>query len=293
MTKRREPFSRAIRSSTLVVMTRPLRICVAGGIYHVISRGNGRQAIVSDDDDRQFFMHILGTVVDRFSWLCHAYCLMDNHYHLVVETPLPNLPAGMRQLNGRYAQAFNARHDRSGHVFQSRYRSVFVERDSYLLELCRYVVLNPVRAGMCSDAAEWPWSSYAATAGLKAPESFLTTDWLLSEFGATRELAQRAYREHVAEGADDLPAQVKGERLGEDHFLRARFGFDEALAEIPRAHFEPIAPSLEDLFRRETTPVAAAYRRHGYTLSQIAAYLGCSYSTVSRRLRREEADLAA
>jgi putative transposase len=274
-------------------MARPLRICVAGGIYHVIARGNGRGAIVQDDIDRQYFLNILTGVVDRFSWLCHAYCLMNNHYHLVLETPLPNLPAGMRQLNGRYAQAFNARHDRSGHVFESRYRSVLVERESYLLELCRYVVLNPVRASLCSEPGDWPWSSYAATAGLKPPEPFLTIDWVLGEFAPTHDLAQRSYCIHVAEGAEDLANCVKGERLGEEDFLRARFGLDAPLPEVPRAQFEPVPPTLEELFEREGAPVATAYRRHGYTLGQIATHLGCSYSTVSRRLRREEAEFAA
>jgi putative transposase len=261
----------------------------------VIARGNARDRIVRDDTDRRYFFHLLAHVVKRFSWLCHAYCLMDNHYHLVIETPLPNLPSGMRQLNGRYAQCFNDRHDRCGHVFQSRYRSILVERDSYLLELCRYVVLNPVRAELCGDPAEWPWSSYAATAGLKTPERFLTTDWLLAEFAPTRELAQDNYRRHVAEGAVTLiEGRVRGERLGQGNFLRSRFGFDAPLPEIPRVQVEPIPPTLDEIFEHDlSTPVATAYRRHGYTLREIAIHLGCSYSTVSRRLRREEAEVAA
>jgi REP element-mobilizing transposase RayT len=261
----------------------------------VIARGNARQPIVVDDTDRGFFLRVLDQVVKRFSWLCHAYCLMDNHYHLVIETPLPNLPSGMRQLNGRYAQRFNERHDRCGHVFESRYRSILVERESYLLELCRYVVLNPVRARLCDDPAVWPWSSYAATAGLRPPETFLTTDWLLAQFASTRGLAQKSYRVHVAEGAADLLANsVTGERLGEGDFLRSRFGFDSPLPEIPRVQVEPVPPTLEEIFADNlTTPVETAYRRHGYTLGEIANYLGCSYSTVSRRLRREEAHAAA
>lgn len=276
-------------------MARPLRICIAGGIYHVIARGNARERIVRDDTDRRYFFHFLAHAVTRFSWLCHAYCLMDNHYHLVIETPLPNLPSGMRQLNGRYAQCFNDRYDRCGHVFQSRYRSILVERESYLLELCRYVVLNPVRAELCDDPADWPWSSYAATAGLEPAQPFLTTDWLLTAFGSTRNAAQESYRNHVAEGAVALLDQrVKGERLGEGDFLRATFGFDAPLPEIPRVQVEPIPPTLDEIFGCcPPTPVASAYRRHGYTLREIAVYLGCSYSTVSRRLRREEAQLAA
>ena len=276
-------------------MARPLRICLPGGIYHLIARGNARGKIVGDDTDRKYFFRLFGRVVERFSWLCHAYCLMDNHYHLVVETPLPNLPSGMRQLNGLYAQWFNRRYERSGHLFQARYRSILVERETYLLELCRYVVVNPVRAGVCSDLARWPWSSYAATAGLAEPPRFLSTDWLLSEFAPRRGLAERSYREYVAEEVDGLlELQVAGERLGRDEFLRTTFGFDPPLEEIPRVQVEPSPPALEEIFTAAaTTPIATAYRRHGYTIGQIAKHLGCSYSTVSRRLRREEAELAA
>jgi putative transposase len=276
-------------------MARPLRICIPGGIYHLIARGNARGRIVRDDTDRKYFFRTLGHVVKRFSWLCHAYCLMDNHYHLVIETPLPNLPGGMRQLNGLYGQRFNRRHDRCGHVFASRYRSILVERESYLLALCRYVVVNPVRARICSDLAEWPWSSYAATAGLAEAPEFLSTDWLLQEFAPRRREAERSYREFIAEEIDDLlELQVAGERLGREDFLRATFGFDPPLEEIPRVQVEPVPPPLEAILdAADATPIATAYRRHGYTLGQIAKQLGCSYSTVSRRLRREEAELTA
>jgi putative transposase len=181
-------------------MPRPPRICVPGGLYHVISRGAARGPIVLDDLDRECFLEILAYVVKRFSWLCHSYCLMDTHYHLVLETPLPNLPDGMRQLNGVYAQSFNDTHDRFGHVFASRYRSILVEDETYLVELCRYVVLNPVRAGARSTPADWPWSSYAATVGLVPAPPFLTTERTLSEFGATREQAQRSYRLYIDDG---------------------------------------------------------------------------------------------
>ncbi len=276
-------------------MSRPLRICIPGGIYHLIARGNARGWIVRDDVDRRRFLDIFGQVVERFSWLCHSYCLMDNHYHLVVETPLPNLPSGMRQLNGLYAQFFNKRHNRCGHLFEARYRSILIEKDSYLLHVCRYVVLNPVRAGICQDPADWPWSSYRATAGLEPPEPFLTTDWLLGQFAPTRELAQRRHRTFIADGlAEALELRSLGERLGGDDFLRDTFGHDPPLEEIPRVQVEPLPPPLEQILASDTpTPIATAYRRHGYTLRQIANHLGCSYSTISRRLRREEAQLAA
>lgn len=274
------------------LMARPLRICIAGGTYHVITRGNAREAIVRDDDDRNCFFRVLTMVVRRFSWLCHAYCLMDNHYHLLLETPLPNLSDGMRQLNGIYAHAFNERHDRIGHVFQSRYRSILIERESHLVELSRYIVLNPVRAGVCAVPGDWPWSSYSATAGLSLPPPFLTTSGVLADFGTTLLKARQNYELFVAEGiGKTIALQVKGERLGSDAFMRARFGLDVRIPEIPRVQYEPLRPPLQELFADNAAPIAVAYRRHGYRLREIAEYLGCSYSTISRRLRREEEQL--
>ena len=118
-------------------MSRPLRLQYAGAVYHLTSRGNARQPVFGDDSDRQLFLALFSQVVTRHRWLCHAHCLMDNHYHLLVETPHPNLSTGMRQLNGMYTQAFTRRHDRVGHLFQGRYKAILVEKEAHLLELCR------------------------------------------------------------------------------------------------------------------------------------------------------------
>jgi len=174
-------------------VARPLRICIPGAVYHVIARGNTRDFVFLDDADRIAFLDVLARVVERFGCVCHAYCLMGNHYHLVLETPLGNLSAGMRQLNGLYAQYFNRRHGRCGHLFQGRFRAILVEKETYLLAVARYVVRNPVRAGLCREAGEWQWSSYRATAGHVECPSFLCTDWLLSRFAPTRRLAQARY----------------------------------------------------------------------------------------------------
>jgi putative transposase len=203
-------------------MSRPLRISFPGAIYHVTSRGNARAAIFIDDDDRQAFLSLLAFCIGRFNWVCHAYCLMDNHFHLLIETPDANLQEGMRQLNGSYTQKFNRRHGRVGHVFQGRYKGILVERDSYLLELCRYLVLNPVRAKMVGDAGQYTWSSYHATAGLTARPDWLETDWLLSQFGKRKSTAQSKYSQFVTEGIQQespwnkLKAQVL---LGEESFV--------------------------------------------------------------------------
>ena len=141
-------------------MARPLRIEFSGALYHITSRGDRREAIYEDDDDRELFLGTLSEVVERFNWLCHSYCLMTNHYHLVVETPDANLSKGMRHLNGVFTQATNRRHRRSGRLFQGRFKGILVDKESYLLELSRYVVLNPVRAGMVKRPEDWHWSSY-------------------------------------------------------------------------------------------------------------------------------------
>jgi len=138
-------------------MARPLRLEFAGALYHVTSRGDRREEIYSDDQDRQIWLDTLGRACDRFNWVVHAYCQMTNHYHLVVETVDGNLSRGMRQLNGQYTQGFNRRHNLVGHLFQGRYKAILVQKEAYLLELSRYVVLNPVRAGMVKRPEEWPW----------------------------------------------------------------------------------------------------------------------------------------
>jgi putative transposase len=147
-------------------MARPLRIEYPGALYHVTSRGNAGQKIFWTDKDRRYFIELLAYIIERFRWVCYAYCLMDNHYHLVIETREANLSKGMRQLNGIYTQKYNWKHHRTGHVFQGRYKAIIVDRDAYLLEVCRYVVLNPVRAHAVEKIEDWKWSSYRATASL-------------------------------------------------------------------------------------------------------------------------------
>ncbi|MDO8369425.1 MAG: transposase [Candidatus Nitrotoga sp.] len=144
-------------------MSRPIRIEFSNALYHVTARGDRREDIFEDDEDRQMFLSTLAQVITQFNWICHAWCLMDNHYHLLIQTPDGNLSKGMRQLNGIYTQASNRCHQRVGHLFQGRFKAILVDSDAYLLELTRYVVLNPVRAGMVKKPADWKWSSYRAS----------------------------------------------------------------------------------------------------------------------------------
>jgi REP-associated tyrosine transposase len=142
---------------------RPRRELPESGIYHVTTRGVARTAIFLDDDERRLFLRLLADVVRRFDWHCHAFCLMTNHYHLVLETHLWRIAAGMQRLNGVYAQGFNRRHKRSGHLFGERYASWVVESEAHFHATCRYVLDNPVRAGICERAQDWPWAAFRGT----------------------------------------------------------------------------------------------------------------------------------
>lgn len=277
-------------------MARPLRLSFPGAVYHVTSRGNARHDIVADDRDRSQWLSLLAHVVDRYGWLCHAYCLMDNHYHLVIETPKPNLSIGMRQLNGRYTQAYNRRHEQVGHVFQGRFTAILVEKDAHLLELCRYVVLNPVRAKIVSHPRLWVWSSYRATVGETKAPGWLTTDWILSQFGQRGGAAQARYRTFVAEGRggpapwEQLTGQIY---LGSEKFV-AQHQPNRVIRDIPRRQTQAQRPSLETLFERKgdlEKTIHQAYRQYGYRLADIADHLGVHAATVSRRLKRAEQEI--
>jgi putative transposase len=164
-------------------MPRPPRIQAPGALYHINSRGNRREPIYLDERDRRIFLSLLGQVVRRYEWLCLSYCLMDNHFHLLLETPKPNLSAGMQRLKGAYGRWFNDRYGLVGHLFQGRFHSELVAGDEHLLEVGRYIVLNPVRAGLARRAEDWPWSSYSATIGPRRPPAFLSVESLLQHFG--------------------------------------------------------------------------------------------------------------
>jgi putative transposase len=187
-------------------MPRPHRLQIADGIYHLTARGNRRQPIFLDDDDRRKFLDVAGAVVRRRGWRCHAYCLMPNHYHLLVQTPAPDLSSGMQQLNARYAEWFNWRHGVDGHLFQGRFHSVLVESDWHLLELARYVVLNPVRARLCESPEQWAWSSYGPALGTIERPTFLTLEWLLGRFGSDPDGARAAYTRFVADAPPAVAA---------------------------------------------------------------------------------------
>jgi putative transposase len=282
-------------------MARPLRLEFPGALYHVTARGNARQAIVLDDRDRALFLLCLGDTIVRFGWICHAYCLMDNHYHLLIETPEGHVSRGMRQLNGVFTQRMNRRHGRVGHLFQGRFKAIVVERESYLLELCRYIVLNPIRAGMVRQLEHYPWSSYPATRGLVECPGWLNSDWVLSQFGGRRANAQRRYAEFVGEGRG-LPSPwsaVRGQALlGSESFvdtMRPLLEEKQTLKEIPRGQRLLHRPSLTQLFtnvvradkRLRDVTIRTACVDYGYSMATIAHHADIHYSTVSKIVKGE------
>ena len=277
-------------------MARPLRIEFSGAVYHITARGNARQAIFLDDEDRDSFLRVLGKVVSRFDLLLHAYCLMDNHYDLLVETPKANLSKALRQLNGVYTQAFNRRHGKVGPVLQGRFKSILVDKDRYLLQLARYVALNPVRAKLVKKPDAYRWSSFRATVGLDPAPVFLTVDWVLSQFAKQRAAGQRRYWRFVLEGVGEVSPweQLQGQiLLGGAKFvasLRPLLQDKRAHRRIPKTQRLANRPPLKKILTslavkdrsRRNVAIRVAHVQHGYSLTEIGDALGLHYSTISR-----------
>jgi REP element-mobilizing transposase RayT len=277
-------------------MSRPLRLQYAGALYHVTARGNRREAIFENDADRRGFLDLLAEVCKRLGWCCPAYCLMGNHYHLLAQTPRGDLADGMRHLNGLYTQRFNRRHGRVGHLLQGRYHAVLVDRDNYLLEVARYVVLNPVRAGIARHPGEWPWSSYRATIGRGAVPAWLQPDILLAALDADPASARRQYVRFVAAGLGE-PAPWRHVRhelyLGDERFVaqHAQHIGGAVSPEIKCAHRAPLRKPLETYAAERTNArdaMACAYLDGHYRMREIAAHFAVHYSTVSRAVRSYE-----
>jgi len=278
-------------------MTRPLRLEYEGALYHITSRGNTRESIFLDDKDRVRFLVLLSDAVKRYGWTCHAYCLMSNHYHLLIETPDANLSRGMQFLNGVYTQWFNRQHKRVGHLLQGRFKGILVEKESHLLELARYIVLNPVRAKMVRSVRDWPWSSYRATSGQVDVPDFLTIDWILSQFDSDRGPAIYAYRKFVRQGRGiDVWEELRaGAFLGTDSFVdQLRPLFKEKPFDPDYRKRERLAarPSLEELFAgvsdkaTRNERIYQAVRVHHYTLREVGDFVGLLYSSISMIAKR-------
>lgn len=243
-------------------MPRQPRVQFPGAFYHVMSRGNNKQDIFLSTDDRFDFLDKLAKVVDIFSWVCHAYCLMENHYHLLINTPLANLSEGMHCLNSAYCNGFNRKYGRVGHVMQGRFQSPLVKNDGHLLELSRYIALNPVRSSFVREPGQWRWSSYKAMIGLVPVPRFLEVNYILDFFSEDPSRAREAYTHFVAEGNNEESSTDESDRVS----LRALF------------------QGVEDRHDRNRV-IRIARRDHGYTPAEIAVYLNMSHSTVCKALK--------
>ena len=282
-------------------MSRPLRIEFPNAIYHVTSRGDRREEIYRDDIDRQAQLNVLAQAMDRFDAEVLAYCQMGNHFHLVLHTRQANLSRLMRHVNGVYTQRFNRRHALVGHLFQGRFKAILVDRDAYLLALCRYVERNPVAAAIVSAAGDWPWSSYRAHVGEAPTPPWLNSDGLHGHMlgrnavsAADHKRAQRLYaalvaQPHVLDGAfwqttlrhqiylgdagfvDKMQEQVSGARSSADEIPKAqrkqRISWQKCLA---------ACRGERDI------ALATAYRDQGVTMRWLAQQCGLSVSHVSR-----------
>lgn len=289
-------------------MARPLRIEAPEHYFHVLARGNARHPIFLDDEDRVRFLETVGEALERFRARCHAYCLMGNHYHLLLQPREENLSRTLRHVNGVYSQRFNRRHGRVGHVFAGRFKSLLVDRETYLREIVRYIVLNPVRAGFVENPEEWRWSSYRTTGGLTSNPAWLTVAEVLDLFGeGSTAAARESFRSFVGEGlgeASDREAQTvrsaaeRGGIFGSAEFVRrsaARIGSRVGDRQHPRGERFPARPPLHELFFGcpDTGPkwertVRAALSVHGYGRRELAAWLGVDRGTIARALGRAD-----
>ena len=288
-------------------MARPLRIEYQGAVYHITSRGDSREPMALDDVDRSAFIEVLAQALKRFDARAWAYCLMGDHYHLVLHTRQANLSRLMRHVNGVYTQTFNRRHGLVGHLFQGRFKAIVVDADSYLLEVCRYVDLNPVRAHLVQHPHAYAWSGYRAHTGQAVRPPWLDSKPLYAQLAPKKSqaTAARKYAEFVAQGAgvnlwdDHLQQQIF---LGGDKFiermrrLAGLSGHDKPRARVNKAKQRRPASAkalssytLLGASRAERDGrIALAFKEGGYTQTMIATAFGVSSSTVSRVINEME-----
>lgn len=306
-------------------MGRPLRIEYPDALYHITSRGNERKEIYLDEEDRLKFLTILEDYHDRYGILIHSYVLMDNHYHLILETPKGNLVQVMQGINGGYTGYFNRKYERSGHLFQGRYKGILVDKDNYLVELSRYVHLNPVRASMVKRPEEYRWSSYPVYIARGKEVIWVEYAWVLSKFGSDIKKGREKYRRYVEEGlkegigetplkavqgqvvlgGEDFVEKIKrifkGKELSSDISERKRFmalpNPGDVIKEVAKA-FGTDEEVLKEKGRKDNTARKAAMyfvqRYSGLSNEEIGKIFGeihfSAVSKASQRLKKEMAD---
>ena len=289
-------------------MARPLRIQYPGAFYHVTSRGNERKAIFKSNYDRGKFLSYLESAHDRYGAIIHVYCLMENHYHLLLETPLGNLSQILHHINGAYTTYFNTKRKRSGHLFQGRYKAILVEKDSYCQELSRYIHLNPVRARLVDKPSEYRWSSYPYYIGKERKPAWLTTESVLGYFGQKESWAERNYRKFVEDtsgletknplkdvfastflGSPDFITWAKGELIDSKNADTRNIPALRELFEKPS--LEQIERTIESIIAREDPLwkkfcIYVSHQYGDFALKEIGAYYGMRGSAVSQSSRR-------
>jgi len=288
-------------------MARPLRFLYPGAVYHITSRGNERKAVFKSVRDREKFLEYLESAVEKYQALIHAYCLMDNHYHLLLETPSGNLPRIMRHINGAYTTYFNVKRDRSGHLFQGRYKAILVEKDEYAKELSRYIHLNPVRAKMVESPEDYVWSSYQSYIGIKKAPKWLHQEFILGYFGNKISNARSGYRGFVdslknKEYKSPLSEMVGSTILGsavfiefvKDNFLHGKISdknIPALCALADKAKMDDIFDAVETVFGKEGTicrnvKMYLCQRLTDEKLKDIGERFGIGESGVSQACRR-------
>jgi len=276
-------------------MSRPIRIEYPGAIYYITSRTPNSVLAFRDDRDKVRFLDILTQTIKRSQWICHGYCLMDDHYHLIIETPKGNLSQGMRQINGIYTQEYNRRYFKKGALFKGRFKTVLFDKNENLLNLARHIVLNPVRAGLADYASQFRWSSYKETAGLAEGKTAITKrDWILAQFGESQQEAEQRYQDFVnnKQATTDPWRAVRYQLLlGSKEFLDRH---KEFLGEPQKGKTNQDRIPLNKLFSSESGSnrsqrdqnICQAHLQHGYTLTEVGRHLGLHTSTVSKILKK-------
>jgi REP element-mobilizing transposase RayT len=280
-------------------MARDLRLEYPGAIYHIINRGNRREEIFLGKEDFHLFLELFEDISKRMNWVCHAYCLMTNHYHLLIEIPDGVLSRGMAWLNSVYAQKFNRKYGLTGHLFQGRFKSKPVEDNMQFLMTARYVVRNPVDANVVENAEQWPWSSYRATVGNIQPPDYLFTDDVLSNLSNDRRTAQVYYRElirmELKDNDDEIITLFQKVYAGErepvfSKRIRTVLDMKDSLGPVPRKQRILSRPKLEELFvggwfddpQKRNGMIYEAFKLYGYKQSEIASFLNLTQTTISK-----------
>jgi putative transposase len=307
-------YLKAVESGE-ATLARQIRIEFPGAFYHVFSRGNQKQPVFLSDDDRFFFLKCLREAYEKFGVIVHAYCLMPNHYHLILETPLGNMSSMMHFLNTTYTVYFNTKHERCGHLLQGRYKSILIEAESYAQKLSKYIHLNPVRSKIVELPEQYAWSSYECYRGTDKPEKWLKTSFILSLFNEYSEEATKTYVEFVIEGiGKEVPASMR------DSVRKGILGSDEFVARIKNEHLaEKLSkpdrekPQLRKLRKRPDLPlilsvaekilgprnkhllpiaILISHKNSALRLREIGEFYSLSISSVSNACSRARAVIA-